>query len=71
MAPATAYTYFSSKNHLIAEVYLDERVVSYIVDLVHATRAPGEAGAPALAAMAAARKGSGWRPPRALRMVAT
>jgi MoxR-like ATPase len=35
----------------IAEVYLDERVVSYIVDLVHATRAPGEAGAPALAPM--------------------
>jgi AcrR family transcriptional regulator len=23
VAPATAYTYFSSKNHLIAEVYLD------------------------------------------------
>jgi MoxR-like ATPase len=35
----------------IAEVYLDERVVAYIVDLVHATRAPGEAGAPALAPM--------------------
>jgi MoxR-like ATPase len=35
----------------IAEVYLDERVVSYIVDLVHATRAPAEAGAPALAPM--------------------
>src|SRR3954464_7693134 len=23
VAPSTAYTYFSSKNHLIAEVYLD------------------------------------------------
>ena len=23
VAPATAYTYFSSKNHLIAEIYLD------------------------------------------------
>ena len=23
VAPATAYTYFSSKNHLVAEVYLD------------------------------------------------
>jgi len=24
VAPATAYTYFSSKNHLVAEVYLDQ-----------------------------------------------
>ena len=28
----------------IAELYMDERIVDYIVELVHATRAPGEAG---------------------------
>ncbi|MDQ3697417.1 MAG: MoxR family ATPase [Gemmatimonadota bacterium] len=28
----------------IAELYLDERIVDYIVDIVHATRAPAEAG---------------------------
>jgi AcrR family transcriptional regulator len=34
VAPATAYTYFSSKNHLIAEVYLDLiREVSYYTDV--------------------------------------
>ncbi|EUA59866.1 transcriptional regulator, TetR family protein [Mycobacterium xenopi 4042] len=34
MAPATAYTYFSSKNHLIAEVYLDlVRQVPYFTDV--------------------------------------
>src|SRR6201996_7390836 len=33
VAPATAYTYFSSKNHLIAEVYLDlVRQVPYFTD---------------------------------------
>ncbi|AKK29547.1 TetR family transcriptional regulator [Mycobacterium sp. EPa45] len=34
VAPATAYTYFSSKNHLIAEVYLDlVRDVPYFTDV--------------------------------------
>ncbi|MGV0634393.1 TetR family transcriptional regulator [Mycolicibacillus trivialis] len=34
VAPATAYTYFSSKNHLIAEVYLDLlRAVPYFTDV--------------------------------------
>ncbi len=34
VAPATAYTYFSSKNHLIAEVYLDlVRQVGYFTDV--------------------------------------
>ena len=34
VAPATAYTYFSSKNHLIAEVYLDlVKQVPYFTDV--------------------------------------
>nr|WP_246541167.1 TetR/AcrR family transcriptional regulator [Mycobacterium spongiae] len=34
VAPATAYTYFSSKNHLIAEVYLDlVRRAPYFTDV--------------------------------------
>lgn len=34
VAPATAYTYFSSKNHLIAEIYLDlMRQVPYYTDV--------------------------------------
>jgi AcrR family transcriptional regulator len=34
VAPATAYTYFSSKNHLITEVYLDlVRQVPYFTDV--------------------------------------
>jgi AcrR family transcriptional regulator len=34
VAPATAYTYFSSKNHLIAEAYLDLiRQVPYFTDV--------------------------------------
>jgi AcrR family transcriptional regulator len=34
VAPATAYTYFSSKNHLIAEVYLNLiRQVPYFTDV--------------------------------------
>jgi AcrR family transcriptional regulator len=34
VAPATAYTYFASKNHLIAEVYLDlVRQVPYFTDV--------------------------------------
>ena len=33
----------------IAELYLDDRVMDYIVDIVHATRSPAEAGLPDLA----------------------
>jgi AcrR family transcriptional regulator len=34
VAPATAYTYFSSKNHLVAEIYLDlVRQVPYFTDV--------------------------------------
>ena len=53
VAPATAYTYFSSKNHLIAEVYLDlVRQVPYFTDVNDPTptrvekalRAPGTGG---------------------------
>jgi len=35
-------------RHDIAGIRLDERLVDYIVDLVHATRAPADAGLPAL-----------------------
>lgn len=31
-------------RHRIAGMFLDERIVNYIVDLVHATRAPGDVG---------------------------
>ena len=31
-------------RHRISELYMDERIVDYIVDIVHATRAPTEAG---------------------------
>src|SRR6186713_770171 len=34
VAPATAYTYFSSKNHLVAEAYLDlVRQVGFFTDV--------------------------------------
>ena len=46
VAPATAYTYFSSKNHLIAEVYLDlMRQVPYFTDVNDGTAAAGREGA--------------------------
>jgi MoxR-like ATPase len=32
----------------IAELYMDERILDYIVDIVHATREPGAAGLPDL-----------------------
>ena len=38
-----------STRHTIAGLRLDERLVDYIVDLVHATRVPTDAGLPALA----------------------
>jgi MoxR-like ATPase len=31
-------------RHRIAELYMDERIVDYIVEIVHATRAPAESG---------------------------
>jgi len=31
-------------RHRIAELYMDERIVDYIVEIVHATRSPGESG---------------------------
>ena len=31
-------------RHRISELYVDERIVDYIVEIVHATRAPAEAG---------------------------
>jgi AcrR family transcriptional regulator len=38
VAPATAYTYFSSKNHLVAEVYLDlVKKVPYFTDVNEST----------------------------------
>ncbi|UXA17437.1 TetR/AcrR family transcriptional regulator [Mycobacterium sp. SMC-4] len=38
VAPATAYTYFSSKNHLIAEIYLDlMQKVEYYTDVNDST----------------------------------
>jgi len=33
----------------IADLYMDERIVDYIVEIVHATRAPGDAGLAELA----------------------
>jgi MoxR-like ATPase len=31
-------------RHRISELYMDDRIVDYIVDIVHATRSPEEAG---------------------------
>src|SRR5687767_10417329 len=31
-------------RHRIADLYMDERIVDYIVEIVHATRSPGESG---------------------------
>ncbi len=46
VAPATAYTYFSSKNHLIAEVYLDlVRQVPYFTDVNDSMTDAGREGA--------------------------
>jgi MoxR-like ATPase len=42
-AVATPDAIMEARRH-IAELYMDERIVDYIVDLVLATRAPGEAG---------------------------
>jgi MoxR-like ATPase len=40
---ATPAAIMDARRH-IAEMYMDERIVDYIVDIVLATRAPGEAG---------------------------
>jgi MoxR-like ATPase len=42
-AVATPAAIMEARRH-ISELYMDERIVDYIVDLVLATRAPGEAG---------------------------
>ena len=52
VAPATAYTYFSSKNHLIAEAYLDLiRQMPYFTDVneTRLTRVDSDAARLALA----------------------
>lgn len=38
-------------RHRISELYMDDRIVDYIVDLVHATRHPAEVGAADLTAL--------------------
>ena len=54
VAPATAYTYFSSKNHLIAEVYLDlMRQVPYFTDVNDGTAARVEKALRAMTLMIA------------------
>jgi AcrR family transcriptional regulator len=54
VAPATAYTYFSSKNHLIAEVYLDlMRQVPYFTDVNDSTAARVEKALRAMTLMIA------------------
>jgi AcrR family transcriptional regulator len=54
VAPATAYTYFSSKNHLIAEVYLDlMREVPYFTDVNDGTAARVEKALRAMTMMIA------------------
>jgi AcrR family transcriptional regulator len=54
VAPATAYTYFSSKNHLIAEVYLDlVSQVPYFTDVNDGTATRAEKALRALTLMIA------------------
>jgi AcrR family transcriptional regulator len=54
VAPATAYTYFSSKNHLIAEVYLDLMgQVPYFTDVNDSTPARVEKALRAMTLMIA------------------
>ncbi|MBX7432048.1 TetR/AcrR family transcriptional regulator [Mycobacterium sp. Y57] len=58
VAPATAYTYFSSKNHLIAEVYLDlMRGVDYFTDVNEPTVSRVEKTLRAMALMVADEPG--------------
>jgi AcrR family transcriptional regulator len=54
VAPATAYTYFSSKNHLISEVYLDlMKQVPYFTDVNDTTPARVEKALRAMTLMIA------------------
>ncbi|MEI6739741.1 MAG: MoxR family ATPase [Gemmatimonadaceae bacterium] len=43
--PIASPTELLEARRRISELYMDDRLVDYIVDLVHATRKPGEAGA--------------------------
>jgi pseudouridine synthase len=44
VSPVAGPTQILDARRRIAELYVDERIVDYIVDIVHATRAPREAG---------------------------
>jgi len=44
VAPVAGPEQIMDARRRIAELYVDERIVDYIVDIVHATRAPKEAG---------------------------
>jgi MoxR-like ATPase len=44
VAPVAGPVQIMDARRRIAELYVDERIVDYIVDIVHATRAPKEAG---------------------------
>ena len=44
VSPVAGPAEILSARRRIAELYVDERIVDYIVDIVHATRAPREAG---------------------------
>ena len=46
-AVATPEQIMAARKH-IAELYMDEKIVDYIVEIVHATRSPAEAGLAAL-----------------------
>ena len=46
-AVATPEQIMSARKH-ISELYMDEKIVDYIVEIVHATRSPAEAGLAAL-----------------------
>jgi MoxR-like ATPase len=42
--PAASPDQILDARRRIAELYMDERIVDYIVEIVHATRAPAESG---------------------------
>jgi MoxR-like ATPase len=48
VAPVASPEAILATRARIAGLFLDERIVNYIVDLVHATRAPGDVGLPDL-----------------------
>jgi MoxR-like ATPase len=49
VTPVTTPEQIVDARRRIAELYVDERIVDYIVEIVHATRAPAEAGLKELA----------------------